>query len=155
MRTLTCLQLANSKIYRENFPPTQKFAKIMFLPDEFLNPLMELDPSLHWPHQVDVFWLLKCVILTFLAWDMWLKWLKSIEKLRVICLHTTCFSMVHWMWPMQWRGPTPSGGSGMHQEGTLFWQIFAWAGNFLGRSYCLQVANMLMFALTATLPINR
>ena len=53
------------------------------------------------------------------------------------------------------KGPTPSGGSGMHQEGTLFWQIFAWAGNFLGRSYCLQVANMLMFALTATLPINR
>ena len=53
------------------------------------------------------------------------------------------------------KGPTPSGGSRKHQEGTLFWQIFAWAGNFLGRSYCLQVANMLMFALTATLPINR
>ena len=83
MGTLTCLQLANSRIYRENFPPTRNFAKIMILPDAFLNPQIELDPSLHWPHPVDVFWLLKCVILTFLAWDMCLKWLKSIEKLRV------------------------------------------------------------------------
>ena len=37
---------------------------------------------------------------------------------------------------------------------TLFCQIFVWVGNFLGRSYCLQVANMLMFPLTASLPIN-
>ena len=47
------------------------------------------------------------------------------------------------------KGPTASGGSGMHQEGSLFWGNCAWAGNFLGRSYCLQVANMLMFPLTA------
>ena len=53
------------------------------------------------------------------------------------------------------KGPTQSGGSGMHQEGSLFWRNFVWAGNFLGRSYCLQVANMLMFPLTANLPINR
>ena len=38
---------------------------------------------------------------------------------------------------------------GMHQKGSLFWQNFAWAGHFLGRSYCLQVANMSMFPLTA------
>ena len=43
----------------------------------------------------------------------------------------------------------------MHQEGSLFWQNFAWAGHFLGRSYCLQVANMSMFPLTANVPIKR
>ena len=53
------------------------------------------------------------------------------------------------------KGPTPSGGSGMHQEGSFFWRNCARAGNFLGRSYCLQVANMLMFPLTAKVPINR
>ena len=67
MGTLTCLQLANSRIYRENFPPTRNFANIMILPDAFMNPQIELDPSLHWPHPVDVFWLLKCVILPEMA----------------------------------------------------------------------------------------
>ena len=47
------------------------------------------------------------------------------------------------------RGPTPSGGSGMNQEGSLFCWNYAWAGNFLGRSYCLHVAHMLVFPLTA------
>jgi hypothetical protein len=50
MGTLTCLQLANSKIYRENFPPAHNFAKIMILPDAFLTPLMEPDPF--WPFKV-------------------------------------------------------------------------------------------------------
>ena len=53
------------------------------------------------------------------------------------------------------KGPTPSGGSGMHQERSLFWRNCARAGNFLGRSYCLQVANMIIFPLTANVPINR
>ena len=30
-----------------------------------------------------------------------------------------------------------------------------WAGNVLGRSYCLQVANTLMYPLTADVPANR
>ena len=53
------------------------------------------------------------------------------------------------------KGPTPSGGSGMHQEGSLFWRNYVRVGNFLGRSYCLQVANMFMFPLTANVLINR
>ena len=32
---------------------------------------------------------------------------------------------------------------------------FVRAGNFLGRSYCLHVANTLMYPLTAHIPINR
>ena len=71
MGTLTCLQLANSKIYRENFPPTRKFAKIIILSDASLTPPDEVGPfpraSLHWTHPVDDFGLLKCVISTFLA----------------------------------------------------------------------------------------
>ena len=42
-----------------------------------------------------------------------------------------------------------SRGSGIHQEWSIFSQNLVWAGNFLGRSYYLQVANMLMFPLTA------
>ena len=30
-----------------------------------------------------------------------------------------------------------------------------WAGNVLGRSYCLQVGNTLMYPLTADVPANR
>ena len=55
----------------------------------------------------------------------------------------------------------PWGRVQLHQGGQEcvrkdhYWRNCARAGNFLGRSYCLQVANMLMFPLTAKVPINR
>ena len=60
---LTCLQLANSKIYQESFPPVQNFAKIIFC-GAFL---MELDPKafLYWPHPVYDFGLKVCHFLHF------------------------------------------------------------------------------------------
>ena len=48
------------------------------LPDIFLTILMELDhPSLHCPHHKDDFYLLQCLILTFLARDMLSQKLKT------------------------------------------------------------------------------
>ena len=38
---------------------------------------------LNWPHTIDDFWLLKCIISTFLTWALSLKWLKSTKNLMV------------------------------------------------------------------------
>ena len=97
MGSWACLQHANSKIYRENFPP----ARINFLQGYKVWNWNHFDPHvcsswltffahcaveirlehfymafLHCPYQVDGFTLLKCLNSTSLAWDMRLKKLK-------------------------------------------------------------------------------
>ena len=93
MGTWACLQHANSKIYRENFPPArinlQSLKLESFWPHVcsswltfFAHCAVEIRLEhfymafLHCPYQVDGFTLLKCLNSTSLAWDMRLKKLK-------------------------------------------------------------------------------